>query len=349
VDEPVFSNHVRSLLDGTFDNNPAILSHLKRELQRQLKKIGQWNLSPSYLAFDGESWERSDALDELTQEVYIYCIQKRLSKLGEHLSVTGSCEGSVRKKISWYLQDRQEKGNPIARRVYRNVRAASESLIEKGTAKSSEIGKLTGKTNILAPGRLVPASKEEIAEHLAGQLGDREFSKLISRDCPASWRQVETEIERCFARGMPGYQIGELAKLLSDACKRPDRVADSESDTNEGLGNVWNSISESRTDVRQGRYEIVNTVDERDEFDALIGDLKEEAKSGFAVERIKLRLLRLIDTIVELKRKGEDVRQLSYRKLEKLLGVPKSTLAEDFVRLETLRRQRDTKSGDKKP
>ena len=61
MNDQFFSEHLRSRLDDTFDNDPAILTHIKRELRRQLKKMGQWNLSPSYLAFDGESWESSDA------------------------------------------------------------------------------------------------------------------------------------------------------------------------------------------------------------------------------------------------------------------------------------------------
>jgi len=39
MDEQFFSEHVQSRLDGTFDNDPAILTHLKREIRRQLKKI----------------------------------------------------------------------------------------------------------------------------------------------------------------------------------------------------------------------------------------------------------------------------------------------------------------------
>ena len=346
MDEPVFSQHVQSLLDGTFDNDPAIVSHLKREVQRQLRKIGQWNLSPSYLGFDGESWESSDALDELTQEVYIHCIQKRLTKLGEHLSVTGSCEGSVRKKISWFLQDRQEKGNPIARRVYRNVRSASESLIERGKADSTCRGKLTANTNVLTIGQSVPAATDELAEHLAGQLGDREFTKLLCRNSPASWHMVETAIERCFGLGLRGYQIGELTKLLSDTCKRPDRVADSEAETDEGVGNIWNSISETRTDVRQARYLNVSDVDNRDQFAALIRNLTNQVHTNIRNERVRGRVLRMIEITSELVHSGEDIRKLSVRKLAIILGVAKTTLEDDIARLKSLYEANDAQNSE---
>jgi hypothetical protein len=346
MDDHFFSRHVQSLLDGTFDNDPAILIHLKREIRRQLTKIGQWNLSPSYLGFDGDSWENSEALDELSQEVYIHCIQKRLKKLAEHLSVTGSCEGSVRKKISWFLQDRQEKGNPIARRVYRNLRSASESLVEQGNAESTDRGKLTAKTIIFAIGQSVQATTDELAEFLAGQLGDREFTKLLSRNCPASWRMLETAILGCFNHGLRGYQIGELAKILADACKRPDRVGDSEVDGEENVGNIWNSISEIRTDVRQGRYLNTSDVDDRDQFAAVLRDLMAQAETNISKDRIKVRVLRTIEKIAEMIREGHDIRELSVRKLAEMLGVAKSTVAEDMARLQIPQRLHDAQTGE---
>lgn len=334
MDEQFFTEHVRSVLDGTFDNDPAILVHLKRELRRQLRNIGQWNLSPSYLGFDGESWESSDALNELAQETYIFCIQKRLTTLGEHLAITGSCEGSVRRKISWFLQDRQEKGNPISRRIYRNVRTASESLIERGKAEASQSGKLTGKTQVLAVGRSISSSAEELASSLSKQLGDQDFVKLISRNCPTSWRLIESTIERSFGDGVHGYQIGELSKLLSDTCKKPDRIVDADADEEESFGNIWGSISEIRTDVRTGRYSVVSEVDHQDQFAVLQQKLIQTAQASINNERIRSRVLKMIEKIAELIREGADIRELSCRKLSSLLGISKSTLAEDIARLQ---------------
>ena len=346
MNDQFFSEHIRSRLDDTFDNDPAILTHIKRELRRQLKKMGQWNLSPSYLAFDGESWESSDALDELANEVYIHCIEKRLKKLGEHLSVTGTCEGSVRKKISWFLQDRQEKGDPISRRVFRNIRAASESLIERARAESTPTGILRACTIMLAAGQSVPNSAEELMASLAEPLSDGDFTRLVSRNCPAGWRMVETVIEKCFDSGLRGYLIGELTKISAEACKRPERIADASEGMEDGVGNIWESISENRTDVRQGRYLNTSEVDDRDQFAALVQVLTRRAHKNISNDRIRTRVLGMIEKITELVREGEDVRELTCRKLGIVLNVPKTTVAEDMARLQNPTEEQDAHKSE---
>jgi|JI9StandDraft_1071089.scaffolds.fasta_scaffold06049_2 hypothetical protein len=346
MDDHVFSAHIRSRLDGTFDNNPAILTHLKNEIRRQLKKIGQWHLSPSYLAFDGESWECSDALDELVNEVYIHCIEKRLQKLGEHLAVTGTCDGSVRKKISWFLQDRQEKGNPTARRVFRNVRSASESLIEQGKAETTQSGALRASTIVLAVGQSEPNTTEELADSFSESLGDSDFVKLVSRHCPGSWRMIETAIEKRIDLGLRGYILCELAKIFTEVCKRPNRVNEITEDTDESSDNIWNSITEKRTDARQSRYLNSNAVDEKEQLSTLVQELAGLARENISNERIRSRTLRMIEKIAELVQQGEDVRELSRRKLATELGVSKSTLSEDMARLHNLRNEQDAHKSE---
>lgn len=341
MDDQVFSNHIRSRLNGTFDNDPAILTHLKREITRQLKKIGQWNLSPSYLAFDGESWDNSDALDELVNEVYIHCIEKRLQKLGEHLTVTGTCDGSVRKKISWFLQDRQEKGNPISRRVFRNVRSASESLIEREKASATPHGALRASSVVLAIGQSTPDSAKELADDFSDSLGERDFVRLVSRNCPASWRMVERVIEKRIDLGLRGYFLGELAKVFAEVCKHPDRITDASDDNDYGIGKIWDSISDSRTDVHRTRYLNSSKFDEQEQFETLVRDLVGRAHKNINNKRIRNRVLKMIDKIAELVREGEDVRELSCRKLSVILNVGKTTVAEDMARLQPPRKEQD--------
>lgn len=335
MDDQVFSKHISARLNGTFDNDPAILTHLKNEIRRQLKKIGQWNLSPRYLAFDGESWEGSDALDELVNEVYIHCIEKRLQTLGEHLAATGTCDGSVRKKISWFLQDRQEKGNPISRRVFRNVRTASEALIEREKAKATHSGALRASTIVLAIGQTTPNTSEELVARFSESLHDSKFVKLVSRNCPASWRAIENIIENRIDSGLRGYLLGELAKIFAEVCKHPDRISDVCDDTDDSIGKIWDSIAENRTDVRQCRYLNSSEVDEHDQFEALVRELNRRAHENIPHERIRNRVLRMIHKIAELVKEGEDHRDLSARKLAVILDLSKSTINEDMARLRT--------------
>lgn len=333
MDDQVFSAHIRARLDGTFDNDPAILTHLKHEIRRQLKQIGQWNLSPRYLAFDGESWEGSDALDELVNEVYIYCIEKRLQTLGEHLAATGTCDGSVRKKISWFLQDQQEKGNPISRRVFRNVRSASEALIEREKAKATHSGALRASTIVLAIGQTTPNTSEELAARFSESLNDSKFVKLVSRNCPASWRAIGDIIENRIDSGLRGYLLGELAKIFAEVCKHPDRISDVCDDTDDSIGKIWDSIAENRTDVRKSRYLNVSEVDEHDQLEALVQELVRRAHENIPDERIRNSVLQMIQMIAELVKEGEDVRKLSGRQLAVTLGLSKSTFNAYIARL----------------
>src|SRR5690606_22098723 len=134
-------------------------------------------------------------------------------------------EGSVHKKLKWFLSDRQEKGNPIARRVFRNVRNASESLVEQEKAECSCSTRLTGKSLILAPGQQTAEAMDDLEDYFAEQIGDTDFVKTIHRESAGSWQMIEVAVESRFSNGMTGYKLDDLAKLLGNACKRPGIVS----------------------------------------------------------------------------------------------------------------------------
>ena len=329
MEEGMFSAHVRARLDGTFDDSQKILEHLYRVVRRQLQKVGQWNLSPKYLGYDGESWERSEAIDDLVQDVYMTCIEKRLVKLGEHLKASGTCEGSVIRKLKWFLSDRQEKGNPIARRVFRNVRSASESLVENATATTTCTEKLTGKSIILANGQKSAVAADELETFFFAELEDPDFTGVIHRESLASWQKIEAVLADKFAHGLSGYKITDLAKSFSDACKRPGVVSESESPLENGENSIFILFENTRTATPEARYQ------ERDDLDAMITAFKSHAEQTIAKSRIRSRVLEMLDKLAAMIVEGEDVRQLSVRKLADALGMSKSTLAEDIARLQT--------------
>jgi len=343
MDEPIFSKHVRERLDGTFSNTGEILAHLHRVVRRKLKDIGQWNLPPRYLGFEeyqDQSWEGSAAIDDLVQEVYIVCIEKRLEKLGEHLEKRGTCEGSVRWKLGKYLTDRQEKGNPIARRVFRNVRSASESLVETEKATTSCTEKLTGKSIVLSPGSSAPDTPNDLSKFFADSLADKEFTKIVSRECPASWRTIETTVEQRFERGLSGYKITDLAKLFNEACKLPGRTSESDAGSDGDGKTIFQFLADTRTESPDTRYQT------NDELDALIIALTKHAEATIPNLRIRARVIEMLQKLAELVREGEDLRQLSRRKLAETLGVSKSTLAEDFARLQSIELMQDASENE---
>lgn len=157
---------------------------------------------------------------------------------------------------------------------------------------------------------------------------------------------IETAIEKRIDLGLRGYILSELAKIFTEVCKRPDRVNEIAEDTDDSIGNIWVSIAENRTDVRQSRYLNSSDVDEIEQFSTLVEELARLAHENIFNERIRSRTLRMVEKIAELVREGEDVRELSRRKLAAMLGISKSTLSEDMARLHNLRNEQDAQKSE---
>lgn len=327
LNESYFSDHVRQVLRGSVADSQPILQHLRRILQKRLQSLGQWNLPPSYLGYSGNSWQDSEALDDLVQDAYIRCILKRLTKLGVMLEKTGTCEGAVRRNLHFFLLDRQEQGNPIARRVFRNVRNASESLVQCGQAACGSADRLTGDSIILAVGQTTPAAPEALQACFASGLADAGFLKMVQQECPASWQLIQTHVQRAFAEKLSGYRIGDLVKLLAEACKRPEIVALEELGGGLDEQNFLNTLPDTRTVEHQQRYQTWEAIE------PYIADLTAHAHATIGNPRIRARILRTLDTVSQLIQQQCDVGELSVRKLAGQLGIAKSTLAEDLHRL----------------
>lgn len=340
MDETIFSDHVRDLLAENHDNTQDVLTHLHRVVRRHLKKIGQWSLPPKYLGYDGESWEQPGAMDDLVQDAYLSCILKRLTTLGAQVEKTGTCEGSVHWKLKWFLSDRQEKGNPIARRVFRNVRSASESLLESGRAECSCGDCLTSKSIILAVGQDTPEAADHLEDHFAGILGEPDFAKTIHRESPGSWKMIADAVENRFNTGMRGYKLSDLAKLLGDACKRPGVVSAIDEQGDDGEKSILDFLVETRTSQKERRYKA------EEELEPWIANLTEHANANISSAWIRSRVLGTLATLADLIRDGHDIRELSLRKLASRLGMPKTRLAEDFARLRTYDLMQDASESD---
>jgi hypothetical protein len=248
--------------------------------------------------------------------------------LGEHLEKSGTCEGSVHWKIGKFLSDRQEKGNPIARRVFRNVRNASESLVDSEKATCSCGERLKGKSIVLAIGQDSAETAENLESCFSEHLGDSDFIKSVHRECVASWRLIEIAVESRFSQGLTGYKLDDLVKLLGDACKRPGIVSATEADGDDGGDkSILDLIAETRTTQNQQRYVA------GEELAPWIAKLTKHAENSISKPRIRARVLKSLATVSKLIEEGQDDRELSVRKLAERLGMSKSTLADDFARL----------------
>lgn len=341
MEERVFTEHVRSLLAGEPIDGEKIILHLRKSITRHLKRMGQWNRPPRYLGYVGceqESWSKSDALDDLVQDAYLTCVFHRMKKLAEHLQASGSIEGFVHWKLKRFLLDGQRKGNPIGLRVFNNVKAASESLVEAGRAETLNVDRLRSATIILAVGKPQPTSTDQLADCFVKELSDQEFLRAITSECVASWRLIENTILNKFESGLTGYKIGDLVNLLTDSDNHPREVAEPISADDKGVFD--DLFPDVRTLSPEGRYQ------QREDFEEVHRTLTEHAQETIRNARIQARVIRMLDYLAELIRDGEDPRQLTQAEMARRLAVSKSTLNEDIARLRQSNEMQDASEKD---
>ena len=214
MDEKIFTEHVRQVLADEPYDGEKLLKHLTRAVKRRLQTMGQWRLPPKYLAFEGNSWSDPGTLDNLVQEVYVACILRRLTKIAEILSVSGDIEGLVHKNIQRFLIDRRRKGNPVGRRVFKNVQAASESMIENGTASTKD-SRIRYSTIIFGDGKNVEQSVNELETLFATELADADFIEIVCRKSKPSWEHLERTIVGKFTLDLTGYRVTNLVNLFA--------------------------------------------------------------------------------------------------------------------------------------
>lgn len=135
-----FTAYLRSLEKGEPDSASLSALHhgLRTVLKAELRRRGLWNNPPSYLGvFGWASWgERTDsgddALEELRAEAYPFLFVDRLRILRNHLAVKPNIDGMVLLAVRQFIQERQEKHDPIGAQVYAVLRSAVREALQMG-------------------------------------------------------------------------------------------------------------------------------------------------------------------------------------------------------------------------
>ena len=328
MDENIFTKHVRAILAEKPDANDQILDHLERSLVGHLKKSRLWNAPPSYLGYDGETWNQSDALGDLAQDCYLYCILKPLNTIAQHLKFSNSIDGWVHWKIKHFLKDRQRKGNAIGMRVFANVAAASEALIDAKKVETKDSDKITGETTLLVVGKRRPNSLDELIALIGSDIENPEFAKSVCRKCLVSQRLIESMISAAIIRGLLGYQVGELVDLLTKKGR--------EFFQSQGLDPATDGIEEFESeDLRTVTRMIFpeQRYEHSEDLEAKLRALLVHAESTIDNSRILMRVTKMLTFLADLIRQGEDIHQLKQAVIARQLGVSTSTFGEDIARL----------------
>jgi hypothetical protein len=328
INDQVFSEHVRGWLAGNPDDGEQACSRLRQLLKSQLRKIGQWNLPPKFLGYGGDSWESADAMNDLVQDAYLACILSRIEGLSQLLLGSDSIDGAVHQNIKWFLKDRQRAGNPIGSRVFSNVKAATESLVEAGRVGSSDRDRIRNSTDILVIGQTTPNAQSELVEFFSLELGNVEFTYASCRKCTGSWKLVETSIAAKLDLGLRGYKVGDLVAVLGG---RATELLRAEGIDPEAMDDSPREFSELLTDFRtttpDDRYYKFEALEDR--FEQLL----EIARSAITNSRIQARVIKMLNFLYDSIREGEDIRKLRQADIARKLDVSTSTLGEDIARL----------------
>jgi hypothetical protein len=147
----VFTEYVRSLSQG--EPAPALFAALCRELsaalRTELRRRGLWNTPPSYLGIlGGGSWD-DDALDELRADAHTFVFVDRLRSLRSQLEAKANIDGLVLRAVRNFVQERQEKHDPLGTQVYVVLRSAVEEAVEAGELYLLQGGERIGSGTVL--------------------------------------------------------------------------------------------------------------------------------------------------------------------------------------------------------
>lgn len=329
TDKKVFTEHIQSLLAGKAHGSLEFVAHLRKVVIHRLRKMGQWSLPPSYLGYEGETWEHSSVLDDLMQDAYVVCVLRPLKKgrYAEILQASDTVEGYVHWKLKWFLKDRQRKGNPIGSRIFHNIETASRLLVESRQAISSADSKFTHATIILAIGKSSPTSGDQLTAYFVNELVKLDFAKTFCKCTPKSQRQIEEHVAAQFQGGLTGFVIGELTNICTAIITQTLRTANYDPSSCIEYFETEDFWIASRMILDEDRYS---------NLDELRNDLRRYAKTirkNISNRRIRKRLIRILRFLAVRIVRGEDVRNLSQAQIALELGVSKSTLNEDVARL----------------
>jgi hypothetical protein len=138
--EGAFTRYVRSLAkDAPGDEDvEAVLRELRGALRAELRRRGLWNSPPAYFGVLGwGSWEErsgsgKDALDELVSDAYAFVFLDRKRHLRVHLAIKPNIDGLVLRALHQFVQERQEAHDPLGARVYGILRTALREALKAG-------------------------------------------------------------------------------------------------------------------------------------------------------------------------------------------------------------------------
>lgn len=349
--EGAFTKYVRSLEKGEPDaeSSMALRRELRTALGAELRRRGLWNSPPSYLGIVGwGSWgERpasgEDALDELFADAYPFVFVDRLRSLRAHLAVK-PIDGMVYLAVHQFVQERQEKHDPLGTQVYAVLRSAVRDALEAGELHLLQGSDRIGNDTVLGFAAGVGAEPQSMdLRSLVAR-----WNGLLMPDLVTNRGRHQEEVVR---------RLRELLPELRDEGAKTFRFKDLIDPLKADVRARWADAFEregGETGLEEGEGDEVWRVrlvqpdlglEDRQLLDKVIACVLESVACLDLSETTRGYLYRLWQFRRMQAVSGDD-RAPSARKLEKLLDVPREGIPKLFRKLgELVDRCRAANSG----
>jgi hypothetical protein len=327
-----FTEHVRTF-GPDCDLAACVLPRLADVLRREMRQRHLLDAPPSYLGFpEASSWHAPEVFDDLLAECYLFAIVKRINGLRNQLNAHANIDGFITRNVRNFLFERQLENDPIGYATFGNVEAATNAL--------EEIGELTVEERVR--GRLVNASLIRFGgAPVTDSLTNADALRAVLEGVPG-WRKVLPELVATTDDGqlwLAGY-LRALARSGITSVRASDlvaalatRIRADWSARNATPPNELALEGEEDDLVRVVRLVLPDSsIDDRHLIESL-ERLVPERIARIEDADVRARLDPIFRAIIEALKTGMSPVQAD---LVRRLGIARSTMSRDFVRLQKI-------------
>lgn len=327
-----FTAHFEALEPGRPDppGTEAVRADLCRALEAELHRRGLWAASPSYVGVLGHRrWDR-EALDELSDDCYLYQLT-RLRSLKAHLLAGADVDGFVLLNVRHFVFERQRAHDPLGYRVFEMIQRAIVPMVEDGRLVRRDGGERLHNDSVLAfaAGRgSVPAAADTLAPIVRCWSDDLLPALVTARGRPqreAVVTRLAAHLEELPRLGVQTFRFGDLAEPLKcDVRYRWAALDEQEAAiASERDGDLAALVRTVQPDV---------SIEERERFAKLVECIAGRL-AGLPAGRQAGELLSLLSALARNASDPESDEPLSQRSLARETAIPRHRLPALFVRL----------------
>jgi hypothetical protein len=201
----------------TDDDVESAAEALRPLLRQEMRKRGVLERSPGAWGYAGESWHDAETLNDLLHDCFVFVFTgNRKRWLAAHADNEDQTNAAVRRSVRNFLNELEQKKDPVGYRVYKNVQAA---VAQAAAAHSLVVvqgdDNAVGSRTVVAARPAAPLGTVAALENAVNNWPDlAALGMNLSRHGPRGLQAAATAVARLASNYAPAWQIGELADAL---------------------------------------------------------------------------------------------------------------------------------------